>query len=43
MAYKKVVSDEEFWKWATSFKPCRYCGEKFVGPVCPCETPKDKR
>jgi hypothetical protein len=37
---KKVVSDEEFWKWARSLKPCRYCSQKFVGPVCPCETRK---
>lgn len=36
----KVISDEEFMKWAQSFKPCRYCDRKFVGPVCPyCESP----
>jgi hypothetical protein len=36
----KIASDEEFTKWAESFKPCRYCLQKFVGPVCPCERPK---
>jgi hypothetical protein len=32
-----MLTDEAFWKWATSLKPCRYCNVKFVGPVCPCE------
>ena len=31
------MSDEEFWRWCVSLKPCRYCSRKFVGPVCPCE------
>jgi hypothetical protein len=30
-------SDEEFAKWCESLKPCKYCGEKFYGPVCECE------
>lgn len=34
---KKVVTDDEFAKWADALKPCRYCGIKFVGPVCSCE------
>lgn len=37
MAYKKIISDEAFMAWATSWKPCRYCRRKFLGPVCPCE------
>lgn len=37
MAYKKIISDEEFMAWAESLKPCRYCQANFVGPVCPCE------
>jgi hypothetical protein len=41
---KKVISDEEFWKWATSLKPCRYCNTKFVGPTCPnCESLTGRR
>lgn len=40
MAYKKIISDEEFMEWAESLKLCRYCSGKFVGPVCPCETKK---
>ena len=43
MAYKKIISDKEFMDWATALKPCRYCNRKFVGPVCPCERPKDRR
>jgi ribosomal protein S27E len=31
------VKDDTFWAWATSNKPCKYCGKLFVGPVCPCE------
>lgn len=42
MAYKKVISDEAFMKWAESWKPCRYCRRNFIGPVCPCEQ-KDRR
>ena len=34
------MTDKEFMEWATKFKPCRYCGEKFTGPVCPCERRK---
>lgn len=38
MTAKKIITDKEFVAWAESFKPCRYCGVKFVGPVCPhCE------
>lgn len=37
---KKIITDAEFWAWATSLKPCRYCGTKFIGPVCPCEQRK---
>jgi hypothetical protein len=33
----KYVTDAAFWKWATMLKPCRYCEQMFVGPVCPCE------
>lgn len=36
----KKPNDDEFWKWCQAFKPCRYCGEKFIGPVCPCEVKK---
>lgn len=37
MVKRDRQSDEEFLRWCQSFKPCRYCGEKFYGPVCPCE------
>lgn len=37
MATRQIYSDEEFMRWAESLKPCKYCSEKFVGPVCPCE------
>lgn len=40
MAFRKIISDEEFAKWAESLKPCRYCARKFYGPVCPCEKPR---
>lgn len=33
----KLPGDDEFWKWATTLKPCRYCEQLFLGPVCPCE------
>lgn len=36
-------SDEEFWRWCLALKPCRYCGNKFVGPVCVCERPRTRR
>ena len=42
MAYKKIISDKEFMAWAESLKPCRYCNQKFVGPVCPCEQRKTR-
>lgn len=32
------MTDVAFDKWCAESKPCRYCGEPFVGPVCPCET-----
>jgi hypothetical protein len=35
---KTPVSDEEFWKWCNSWKPCKRCGKKFWGPLCECET-----
>lgn len=34
---RPAMTDEEFMRWCESWKPCRYCGQKFVGPVCPCE------
>lgn len=43
MPAQKVVSDEEFMKWADSLKPCKYCFRKFVGPVCPCEREQTER
>lgn len=33
----QTVSDAEFMHWAQSFKPCKYCGVGFYGPVCSCE------
>jgi hypothetical protein len=36
---KKIISDDAFMTWAESLKSCRYCGGKFVGPVCTCELP----
>lgn len=45
MAEIKIITDEDFLRWAQSLKPCRYCDVKFVGPCCPrCERPgKEKR
>lgn len=37
MATRQIWSDEEFMRWCEALKPCKYCGEKFVGPVCGCE------
>lgn len=34
---KKLLGDEEFARWCESLKPCRYCGKRFIGAVCPCE------
>ena len=46
MAGSKHVGDEEFMRWCESVKPCRHCGQEFVGPVCECERPdwlKDRK
>lgn len=38
--YRTRMTDDAFAVWVESYKPCRYCGTKFVGPCCPrCEQP----
>lgn len=43
MAFRQIYSDEEFLRWCESLKSCKYCGDKFYGPVCDCEKPNQRR
>ncbi len=40
---RQIYSDEEFWAWCNSRKPCKRCGRLFFGPLCPCELPLSGR
>jgi hypothetical protein len=36
-----AMTDEAFYAWCESAKPCKYCHRTFFGPVCDCEKGRD--